>query len=75
MGLFLGFPIIKPSEKSKPKRVAKQANVAHADAHLTDDLPGTHGVDGPTFGGLVSGLAKTNHAALVMYIMEACVNP
>jgi len=31
-------------------------------------LPGAHGVDGKTFGGLVAGLAQADPAALVSHI-------
>ena len=34
----------------------------------TQGLPGAHGVDGRTFGGLVSGLAKVDALALVAHI-------
>jgi hypothetical protein len=31
-------------------------------------MPGAHGVDGRTFGGLVSGLAQSDPAALVSHV-------
>lgn len=42
--------------------------VAAAPAMAGPGMPELHGVDGRTFGGLVSGLAQTDPVALVMHI-------